>query len=518
VRNLGPLVVSVAVAGWPTAAVAQNSVSTSAEAAKVSNKRPEELFEIRLRYGIAYRSGSQSVGAASSLVYDGLTPNDPGLQAWFWPLFDGLFGFTAGISREAFSLFDRTSNARITGGSLLRVHGAATARFRLGPVRLEPVVGYSLNQIAEFGDAPSPAFRSGTRHGLLLAARGLVDLGPVTIEGRFDYPLALAATDGAGARATSTGYQAGGGIRVALFRTGTALWGLMIDASYSTDRIVSSADSSQQQVRGGLSVDLQWKEPEKEQTKVELAALKLSVVFDADGSPAPKALVSIEGVAAAPSLDETGTGRLADLTPGVFTVRAALDGYDDAEASTTLSGGAETPVVLRLKKQAPKVGSLVVTVIDKATGAALAATTVVVKGASATTDSKGVARFADLTPGAVDVEFSAPGFTPKTEAATILPGLEATVSAALVSVKRRDPATVSGFVRSARDGSPVKATLVIPQANINAKADTSGSFVFRLVGGTYTVTISGKGFTTQTKQVTVKDGDQAIFNVDLQPK
>lgn len=491
------------------------SVSGTAAPTQVSKKRPEELFELRLRYGVAYRTGSQSDPTGPGLGYDGLTPNDPGLQGWVWPLFDGLLGFTAGVSREGFALFDRTSNARVTGGGLVRAHGAATARFRLGPVRLEPIVGYSLNQVAEFADSTSPTFRSGTRHGLLLAARGLVDLGPVTIEGRFDYPLSLAATDGSGARATSTGYQAGGGVRVALLRTGTALWGLMIDAAYSTDRLTSTIDASQQHVRGGLSVDLQWKEEEK---AAQLAALKVSVVFDADGAPAPKARVAVQGAPTSPSLDETGTGRLDELSPGAVTVRATLDGYDDAEASTTLSAGTEAPVVLRLKKQAPKVGSLIVTVIDKETGAALAGATVVINGASATTDSKGLARVTELAPGAVTVELSAPGFTAKTEAATILPGLEATVNTALVSAKRRDPATVSGFVRSARGGAPVKANLVIPEANIKAKADDSGSFVFRLVGGTYTVTISAKGFTTQTKQVTVKDGDQAIFNVDLQPK
>jgi len=480
-----------------------------------ATKRPEELFEIRLRYGVAYRTGTQSDATGPGLGYDGLTPNDPGLQAWVWPLFDGLLGFTAGVSREGFALFERTSNARVTGGGLIRAHGAATARFRVGPVRFEPAVGYSLNQLAEFGDSSAPAFRSATRHALLLAARGLVDLGPVTIEGRFDYPLALAANDGSGARATSTGYQAGGGVRVALLRTGTALWGLMIDAAYSTDRITSTIDASQQHIRGGLSIDLQWKEEEK---AAQLAALKVSVVFDADGTPAPKARVTVQGAPTAPSLDERGTGRLDDLTPGTFTVRATLEGYDDAESSTTLSAGTEAPVELRLKKQAPKVGGLLVTVIDKATGAALVGTTVVLNGASVTTDSKGVARFADLQPGAVNVELSAPGFTAKTEAATILPGLEATVSTGLVSAKRRDPATVSGSVRSARGGAPVKANLEIPQANIKARADDSGSFVFRLVGGTYTVTISAKGFTTQTKQVTVKDGDQAIFNVDLQPK
>lgn len=513
--SAGVGLISVLLVVWPALATADEpSVSASATA---SRKRPEELFEIRARYGIAWRTGNQRDTTGPGLGYAGLTPNDPSLQAWVWPLFDGLLGFTAGVGREGFALFDRTTGQRVTGGGLFRAQGAATARFRLGPVRLEPVVGYSLSQLADFGDSATPTFRAATRHGLLLAARGLVDLGPVTIEGRFEYPLALGARDGGGATATSTGYWAGGGVRVALLRTGTALWGLMLEGAYSTDRVTSGIDSTQSHIRGGLAVDLQWKEDEKAPS---LGALKVSVLLDEDGAPATKAAVVVQSASGerAPPLDATGSAQLTDLTPGNVTVRATLDGYDAAEATAGVTAGAESPVVLRLKKQLPKVGTLVVTVIDKATKAALAGATVTVGGKALTTDAKGMATFTELTPGAVNVELAASGFTPKTEAATILPGLTATVSTELVSAKQRDPATVSGFVRSARGGAPVTANLSIPEARIKAKADAQGAFVFRLNGGTYTVTISAKGFATQTKQVTVKDGDQAIFNVDLQPK
>lgn len=510
-------VLSALGAAWPTRASAQEAaISTTPVASATPRRPPEELFELRLRYGVAWRTGSQTDASGPGLGYDGLTPNDPGLQAWVWPLFGGLLGFTAGVSREGFALYDRATSARVTGGGLVRAQGAATARFRLGPVRLEPIVGYALNQVADFGDSAAPAFRAGTRHGLLLAARGLLDLGPVTLEGRFDYPLALAANDGAGARATSSGYQAGGGVRVALLRTGTALWGLMLDAAYSTDRLTGGVDASQQHVRGGLSVDLQWKEEER--SAPVFAAAKVRVVLDADGAPAPTATVTVEGAADALVLDETGAARLDPLTPGPVTVRARLPGYDDTSATATATAGDEVALELRLRKTPPKLGSLVVTVIDKATGAALAGAQVALNGVTVATNATGLARFADLSPGAITIELSAAGFTPLSEAATILPGVEATVSSALVSVKRREPATVSGFVRSGRGGAPVKANLSIPQANLKAKADDKGSFAFRLAGGTYTVTISARGFTTQTKQVTVKDGDQAIFNVDLQPK
>jgi hypothetical protein len=490
----------------------ETSVSTGATA----TKRSEELFEIRLRYGLAYRSGSQR-DMGPGLGYDGLTPNDPSIHAWVWPILDGLIGFSAGFGREGFALFDRTTNARVTGGGLLRGQAAATARFRLGPARLEPVIGYSLAQIADFGESTTPTFRPGTRHGLLLAARGLVDVGPVSIEGRFEYPLSLAATDGSGATARSSGLWVGGGVRLALVRTGTALWGLMLDGAYSNDSLVSaSTTSAQSHFRGGVALDLQWKDPEP---TVQVGSVRVTVQLDT-GAPAPQARLTLETSAGtqAAALDENGVARLTDLSPGSLTARATLEGYEAAETTTSVATGTEAAVVLRLKKEAPKLGSLVVTVVDKSTKSALAGASVKVGERSASTDARGSVRFDSLKPGAVNVDVAAAGFGTLSEATTIVAGVEGNVGLELTSAKKREPATVSGFIRSASDGSPVNANLEIPEAAIKTRADAKGSFVFRLTGGTYTVSISARGFSTQTKQVTVKDGDQAIFNVDLQPK
>jgi hypothetical protein len=512
------LVVGLALTLVSSVARAQSSETSVASApTPASRARPEELFELRVRYGVAWRTGRQVDGTGPGLSYDGLTPNDPGLHGWVFPLLGGLVGFTGGVSREGFALFDRTTNARITGGGLFRAQAGLTARFRLGPARFEPVVGYSLAQLAEFADSAAPTFRPATRHGLLLAARGLIDLGPVTVEGRFEYPLSLAASDGAGARATSQGVWVGGGVRVALFRTGLALWGLMLDGAWSNDRVVVGAlDASQSHIRGGASVSLQWKEPE---TSAALGALALTVRLD-DGSPAPKARVAVQSADGEklPSLDEAGMARLDSLTPGPVTVRVTLEGYEATEQTAGVSAGTETPLAVQLKKEAPKVGSLVVSVVDKQSKAALAGASVTVGNLEQKTDATGNARFEGLAPGAVSVEVVAPGFTAVNEGATVLPAVEGRVALELTSTKKREPATVSGFVRSARGGTPVTANLELPEAKLKAKADAQGAFVFRLPGGTYTVTISAKGFVTQTKQVTVKDGDQAIFNVDLQPK
>ena len=74
------------------------------------------------------------------------------------------------------------------------------------------------------------------------------------------------------------------------------------------------------------------------------------------------------------------------------------------------------------------------------------------------------------------------------------------------------------LVRSTAGGRPVSAELEIPQAKIKTRADAKGAFSVTLPAGSYSVNISAPGYIAQTKNVTVRDGDQAIFNVDLHPK
>ena len=123
-----------------------------------------------------------------------------------------------------------------------------------------------------------------------------------------------------------------------------------------------------------------------------------------------------------------------------------------------------------------------------------------------------------MKPGPVNLTFNADGYQPGSEAASIVAGVDSTVEVGLLSAKKRELATITGLVRSGRGGAPIQANLEIPEATIKAKANAVGAFTFKVVGGTYTVNISGKGFLSQTKQLIVKDAEQAILNVDLQPK
>jgi hypothetical protein len=75
-----------------------------------------------------------------------------------------------------------------------------------------------------------------------------------------------------------------------------------------------------------------------------------------------------------------------------------------------------------------------------------------------------------------------------------------------------------GLVRSAANGEPVPARLDVLETRGTAAVDSEGLFSVDVPEGTYNIRIAAQGYLSQTKLVTVKAGDRAIFNVDLHPQ
>ncbi|MBS1149296.1 MAG: hypothetical protein H6Q89_994 [Myxococcaceae bacterium] len=492
-------------------AVAHAEESVSA----APTKAPRDAFQARLRYGVSVRSGSQLEPTQPSLTYSGLTPNDLALNAWGWFLLDGHLGAFGSVQREAFTLFD--AGNRVTGGGLIRASVGPAGRLILGPVKLEAAVGYAFHQLPTFGTTASPAFSAATRHGVLLAARGIVDVGPVSIEARGEVPISVAASDGAGRTASSSGYAVGGGVRLQLVRTGALMWGLLADVSYVSDSL-STADglkATQSMIRAGGALDLKWQEASTAEAP-RFGGLEVRVVEAQTGAPLPGAQIELgEQQLIA---DATGAARVSELLPGAVRARASAEGYLPEQAEGMIAAGSVSSLELKLTKEGPKLGGLLIRVSSREAKTPVAGATVKVGAASAVTDAQGAAKFGELPPGPIAVAVSAEGYTPGEEAASVVAGRVSEVSIGLVEVKKRVPATITGLVRSTAGGKPVSANLEIPQAKLKTRASASGSFSFRVEGGTYTVNISAPGYLSQSKSVTVKDGDQAIFNVDLHPK
>lgn len=189
----------------------------------------------------------------------------------------------------------------------------------------------------------------------------MLDLGPVTLEGRFEYPLVVATPPGY----TSTGLGVGGGLRVRLFNTGPLDWGAMADVVWNNDTL--SADTlkaSQSVVRTGLALDLQW----REQAVVAVAPPpmgRLLLTTTLDGQPAALA-VTLTTAAGAQTFTTgaDGTGAL-ELAPGAVSAAAAKEGFVDAAASGAVTAGGALTLELALVKVVPKTGGLTVKVTAK---------------------------------------------------------------------------------------------------------------------------------------------------------
>jgi hypothetical protein len=368
-----------------------------------------------------------------------------------------------------------------------------------------------------FGTVMTPAFATVQRHGVLLAARGLVDLGPVTLEGRFEYPLGLA---NVGRSVSSSGFGAGGGVRVQLFRTGLLKWGLLAEAQYHTDTMTTTdtaapLTATQRVLRAGLAVDVQFKDPKLEEV-IRTGSLKVMVRSEA--GPLSGVPVAIAGPARRDATTgPDGTAQVGDVLAGELIASAALPGYVPAEARVSLAAGDERSVELFLSKEKPKVGGLALKVVSFEGNTPVAAS-VEVNGQASQTTPEGTLNLEGLPPGPISVKVTAPGYNPGEEAASIVAGSSSELTVTLVPEKKRVPATLRGQVRSARGGKPVVAQLEIRELKQTIAAAEDGSFSVQIPGGKYTVRITAPKFVTQTKSVTVRDGDQAIFNVDLAPK
>jgi len=484
-----------------------------------------EPASLRLRYGLSVRSGEQ-MDEGPGLTYSGLTPNDLELWALFYGLGREWLGAQLRLQREGFTL-NREAD-RVTGGSLLRLSLGVVARRQLGPVLGELGAGYGFAQLPAFGasSTPSPVFQRGGRHAALLGGRLRFPIYQrVTGEVRAELPLAFAAQSPAAEGASSSGFAAGAAVLVPVRQVGRWAGSVVVDYQFVHDslRADSGARSGQTLQRVGLALELSWLDAAMAaaQPQGRPGSLALQVLDAETKAPLAGAQVTfvVKGEAREPrTADAKGQVVELELGPGDVVAQVSAEGYEPAEGRVTVESGERATLEVQTRKAPPAVGGLKIVVVDKRDNHPLADVPVVVGGKELRTNEAGQVSVGNLAAGPVLVKVSAPEFQSVEEAAVVIGGKESEMSVPLAPAKRLGYATISGTVRSTRQGRPLVATLVIPTAKVRTRTDAQGSFSLKLKPGTYRITISAAGHLTQIKSVTVRDGEQAIFNVDLFPR
>jgi hypothetical protein len=479
---------------------------------------------LRLRYGLSFREGSQ-LGVGTGVSYAGMTPND--LALWAAAYGPEWWGAWLHVQREGFSLAD--GQGFTTGTGLLRASVGPVAWRRWGPVRTELSLGYGLAQLPVFARASPLVLEGAVRHSVLVGGRVLVAL-PLPLpepwrllaEVRGEVPLALATQEAAGAATASGGFAVGGSLILPVRRLEE--WGgrVLLDYQYVRDGLTTAdgARSEQGISRLGMAFELTWGE-EDVSSRPPPGQLAITVVDADSGQPLPAAQVVVvsEGQAQ-PSRPVDAGGRVEGLSlpPGEVLAQVTAEGYLPEAGRITVPPGSPVALEVRMRLAPPPPGSLKVAVLDVRGRVPLKGASVKAGTVEASSDAQGVALLEGVPPGPVELQVTAEGFRPMREAVIVLSGESVAVELPMLPAGQLVPATLTGQVRSVREGMPLKAVLAIPEARVRLRTDARGTFQVQLKQGRYRVIFSAPGHITQTKEISVREGEQAIFNVDLFPK
>ncbi len=201
----------------------------------------------------------------------------------------------------------------------------------------------------------------------------------------------------------------------------------------------------------------------------------------------------------------TGAYTLTGVPTGTVQLVASATGFQSVTQSVVVNGGAVTTANFTL----PAVGAAG-TVTGKITnisnGGILAGATVTWSGGTANTNASGIYTLTNVTAGSRIITASKTGFLARPGTVNVTAGATATLNLQLatagkITVKVVSPsgAVVSGTSVSIKGG-------IIPNT-VTGATSTAGTFTTAFIPvGSYTVTVSKTGHTTQSKTVTVTSG------------
>jgi hypothetical protein len=342
----------------------------------------------------------------------------------------------------------------VTGGGLLRASVGPAARVLLGPVRAEVSAGYGFAQLPAFAWTGAVSMVPAVRHAALLGGRALFPL-PWGLRAEVRGELPLALATRDGAGEAASSHGFAAGGALLVPLGHRGDWGGALVLDY-------------QYVQDG------WTSADGGRSRQAISRMGAAFEFSFGGA----------------------RGEMAEAREVKEVPRPPA------------------PVV------APREGALRLSVVDARGGEPLPGASISVPGRTeAFSDAAGQVLLEGLAPGPWEVKVAAGGFRPEQVAVLVIAG-EVTALDVSLAAARQGPvyATLSGQVRSVHKGQPLQAWLVIPEAKVRQRTDARGSFQIQLKQGRYRVILSAPGHLTQTKVITVREGEQAIFNVDLFPK
>lgn len=404
----------------------------------------------------------------------------------------------------------QTGETRVLPQQTFRV--APTAAFRWQPslvVGLEGHLGWSAGRLALIEPTASPSAKFAATTGPVLGATLVLD--PTTrlslqASGRFE--LSLVELTGF---LVSVFVQARYGlVELGPFDLGLAL---SIEAQHGRHQGPTLASSTETIWRAGLGPSLVGRRaaPVDGSKPTLLAPSVIGRVTRADGAPIVGATVTSQGHTA--TTDDAGAFQLEGLAPGPASVTASARGFKEAAKDVVVTPGVSVEVTLAL--QLPTGPGRITGTVKAAPGKPLAGAKVAVGKVTVSTSPTGAFTVDRVDPGPVKVTVTLDGYAPADEVVQVAPEATATLDVTLEPVAQRSKAKIRGVISSA-SGPVAKATVRIVELKLKQVVKADGRFEADVAGGKYTLVIEAPKHVTQTRVVEVADGDQAIFQIELE--
>lgn len=203
--------------------------------------------------------------------------------------------------------------------------------------------------------------------------------------------------------------------------------------------------------------------------------------------------------------DASGVYTLTGVPAGTVQLVASASGFQSVTQGVAVNGGAASTANFTLSPVVTH-GSVTGKVTNASSGAALSGATVAWSGGSTTTNTSGIYTLSNVTAGTQNVTASKTGYLSRTSAVSVTGGATATLNFQIATAGKITAKVVSpsGAVIS---GATVVIKGGVVATTVTGTTGTTGLFTTNWIAiGTYTVTVSKTGHTTQSKTATVSSG------------
>ncbi len=490
-------------------------LASSASAQPISRLHDDQWVHTRVSVlgAASWREFEQVTGADTTNIKPGQVVA-PSVQ------FSGVLFFRPwfGVSLEArsdFSKVQKQVNSEPVGRPIEQfgVKSYATAVFRWQPALLFALEGH-----LGFVGARTAALSTGTGTSIPTGLFGVVAGGNVVLEPLAQLTILLGGRiDTTFFSAWSVGFTLTGHVRYGFIDLGPFNLGLAAALDVSGVGVGATGafnNSTELIARIGVGPSLIGRRPAPEAIgtlKPGEAPSVVGRVTRTSGEPISGAKLSVGPVTAVS--DASGAFELNGLRAGPTTVTATANGFKPASQALVVTPG--TPVVVTLTLQTPTGPGRITGVVKSKADKPLAGAKVVMGAVSVMTSETGSYTLERAGPGPVKVVVSLDGYATTDESVQVAPEATATLDVMLEPLTQRTKAKIRGIISSAA-GPVAKATVRIVELKLKQAVKADGRFEADVAGGKYTLVIEAPKHVTQTRVVEVADGDQAIFQIELE--